>query len=241
MRYFIYSNNQQQGPYDKAELVNHGLASDTLVWAEGMADWTPAWQVEDLKDVLNGRGTASNVGQTPPIPPSQPQRQDDSCYHEQPQRRRGGCGMTFLVVAVLAVILLALTCPKPEDHRQAVKDEVKAMIDNAPDDTGLFGSFGKMLVSGIADMALGQMLDVDNYVLFSVGKIHYGNSSHTVSFGILNHVFTFDISDLEKALGNDGSQEGVPTAPFGSKDEGGTQENATQDDAATEPSDTTGM
>ena len=241
MRYFIYLNKQQQGPYDKAELVNHGLASDTLVWAEGMADWTPAWQVEDLKDVLNGHAANTNASQTPPVPPSQPQSQYDNYYHEQSQRRRGGCGVTCLVVAVLAVILLSLTCPKYEDHRLAVKDEINAMVSNAPDETGLLGSLGKMLVSGVADLALGQMLEVDNYVLFSVGKINYGGSSRTVSFGILNHVFTFDISDLEKALGHDGQQDDASSAPLDNGGKAGTQENATQDDAATEPSDTTGM
>ena len=62
MNYFIVDNGQQAGPYTIDELVKRGLNSDTLVWAEGMTDWTPAWQVEELKNYLYAQ-------QTPPPPP----------------------------------------------------------------------------------------------------------------------------------------------------------------------------
>ena len=52
MNYFIVDNGQQAGPYTIDELVKRGLNSDTLVWAEGMTDWTPAWQVEELKTIF---------------------------------------------------------------------------------------------------------------------------------------------------------------------------------------------
>ena len=65
MNYFIVDNGQQAGPYTIDELVKRGLNSDTLVWAEGMTDWTPAWQVEELKNYLYGQ-------QTPPPPPTNP-------------------------------------------------------------------------------------------------------------------------------------------------------------------------
>ena len=42
MTYFILINNQQQGPYTLDELRSRNITSATLVWREGMADWTPA-------------------------------------------------------------------------------------------------------------------------------------------------------------------------------------------------------
>jgi hypothetical protein len=37
------------------ERVRDGkLRADTLVWCEGMANWLPASQVSELKDVLSG-------------------------------------------------------------------------------------------------------------------------------------------------------------------------------------------
>ena len=44
MTYFIIINNQQTGPYTLEELFDRHITSDTLVWTEGMTNWTPAWQ-----------------------------------------------------------------------------------------------------------------------------------------------------------------------------------------------------
>ena len=47
------------------------------------------------------------------------------------------------------------------------------------------------------------MVSVDDYFIFSIGKLHYGAEEKTVSFGILGHVFTFDSADLRKAIETD--------------------------------------
>ena len=57
-----------------------------------------------------------------------------------------------------------------------------------------------MLVAQFADAVVGQFMRVDNYVVFSVGRIRYGGETKTVSFGILGHVFTFDADDIGKAM-----------------------------------------
>ena len=44
MNYFIIVNDTQQGPYTIEELRQRHIDASTLVWAEGMAQWTPAWQ-----------------------------------------------------------------------------------------------------------------------------------------------------------------------------------------------------
>lgn len=54
MNYFIIVNDAQQGPYTIEELRQRHIDTSTLVWAEGMAQWTPAWQVEELKTLFNG-------------------------------------------------------------------------------------------------------------------------------------------------------------------------------------------
>ena len=56
------------------------------------------------------------------------------------------------------------------------------------------------LVAQFADAIVGQFMSVDNYVIFSVGKIRYGGETKTISFGILGHVFTFDADDIGKAM-----------------------------------------
>ena len=53
MEFFIIDRNgQQAGPFSFDQLVQKGISPETLVWKLGMADWTPAWKVEDLKAVL---------------------------------------------------------------------------------------------------------------------------------------------------------------------------------------------
>ena len=41
MKYFIIENGEQAGPFSIYEMADRGLNSDTLVWAEGMDNWTP--------------------------------------------------------------------------------------------------------------------------------------------------------------------------------------------------------
>lgn len=53
MEFFIIDRNgQQAGPFSLDQLVQKGISPETLVWKQGMADWTPAWKVEELRAVL---------------------------------------------------------------------------------------------------------------------------------------------------------------------------------------------
>lgn len=69
MTYFILINNQQQGPYTLDELRSRNITSATLVWREGMTDWTPAWKVAELVSLFHA-DAANNAQTTPPPAPS---------------------------------------------------------------------------------------------------------------------------------------------------------------------------
>ena len=59
MEFFIIDHNgQQAGPFSFDQLVQKGISPETLVWKQGMADWTPAWKVEELKAVLESQPAA---------------------------------------------------------------------------------------------------------------------------------------------------------------------------------------
>ena len=63
MEYFIIENGKQAGPFSAKELIdNKHITSETLVWANGLADWTPAWKVEELK-VLFEEAKAQTIKQ----------------------------------------------------------------------------------------------------------------------------------------------------------------------------------
>lgn len=69
--YFILIDNKQLGPYTLDELRQRAISSSTLVWAEGMAQWTPAWQVPALRPLFNtAPASESAPGSESPAPGS---------------------------------------------------------------------------------------------------------------------------------------------------------------------------
>lgn len=52
IRFYVVLNDEQQGPYTIEHLQKMGLKSDMLVWKAGMADWTPAGEVDVLRDIV---------------------------------------------------------------------------------------------------------------------------------------------------------------------------------------------
>ena len=71
MKYYIAENGQQAGPFEPNELLLHGLTVNSLVWCEGMANWTSASQVPELMAMLSGQpiptGIDTQLPQTPPM------------------------------------------------------------------------------------------------------------------------------------------------------------------------------
>ena len=57
IQYFVFLNNQQQGPFDLQKIqlmINQGvLKKETLVWKQGMESWDKAEKQEDLKVLFN--------------------------------------------------------------------------------------------------------------------------------------------------------------------------------------------
>ncbi len=229
MRYFIYADNRQQGPFSVDELAARGLSSETLVWAEGMEQWTPAWQIKELRDVIEGRVNAAPV--PPPLPAEaacageDESRQDESMTGNggrsgndgggkdgktagdtveeivyEPRRRHIGGRVTAIIVVLVIAFALAATCPTREQHCDAVASEISQAISQSSGQSGFWGMFSNIFASGVVNMAVGQFLDVDNYYLFSIGTINIEGKSRAVSFGILNHVFTFDNDYIKEAI-----------------------------------------
>ena len=61
-QYYLIINGTENGPLSSEELKEKGLTSSSLVWKEGMDNWTEAKNVEELKKIVK-KGP-------PPIPTS---------------------------------------------------------------------------------------------------------------------------------------------------------------------------
>lgn len=55
MNYWIIVDDHHEGPYSAAQLVEAGLTADTLVWTEGLTDWTPAIEIAELAAMIENR------------------------------------------------------------------------------------------------------------------------------------------------------------------------------------------
>jgi hypothetical protein len=71
MKYYIAENGQPAGPFEPNELFAHGLTVNSLVWCEGLPNWTSAGQVPELAALIAGQ--TYNPGgvdvQLPQVPP----------------------------------------------------------------------------------------------------------------------------------------------------------------------------
>lgn len=59
-KYFFALDNEKHGPFSLDELKNESIAKDTLIWYEGLDDWTPASELDVMHEILEL--------QPPPLP-----------------------------------------------------------------------------------------------------------------------------------------------------------------------------
>ncbi len=109
--YFYIANGEQRGPISIEELQKMGISSTTKVWKEGMADWQPAGEVEEITAVISFGCTPPPV--TPPVvPPVTAQATYNGTvnqtFQSQPQENKPPKPDTYLVWSILVTILCCL-------------------------------------------------------------------------------------------------------------------------------------
>lgn len=118
-----------------------------------------------------------------------------SAYPEPAPKRRSIWPFAVLSVIVGLVILMFVTCPNENSHRQEVHQlgekavKLVAAEQNNPLVTGLSFMFGGKIV----EMFVNECLEVDNYGVVSVGRIVDPTQTAkpiVVSVGVLGHVYT---------------------------------------------------
>ena len=64
----------------------------------------------------------------------------------------------------------------------------------------ILGELIKWVSGKGADIAIDQLLQVDNHFVYSTGKLMVGEKPKTISLGIMGHVFTFGKDDIDQVL-----------------------------------------
>lgn len=104
-------------------------------------------------------------------------------------------GKKVLLILIAVLLLLAVTCPKREDHKDAIKD---ALVEDDIGSTNALAFLGIVVKKGIMNLYLGSHLKIHNFIFFNVGVIKDNGKSKVVSIGLLNHVYTAGFNEKIK-------------------------------------------
>ena len=114
--------------------------------------------------------------------------------------------LLFTLIIVFISGFCVISCPDKEAHSEAIMENINELIDEEAtkdvtnESEKALALLASSLVSGISNLVIDSRLSVDNYFLFSIGRVTFEGESRIVSIGMLNHVFT-DINDnLKKEI-----------------------------------------
>ena len=216
MEFFIIDHNgQQAGPFSFDQLVQKGISPETLVWKQGMADWTPAWKVEDLKAVLEAiRANQQQAHQQDYQKAQQEAYQQGfqqgaamNSNFQQPKKKTSHFAMKMVIGLIIFILaLFAVTNPSADAHKEKVRTEASKAVEKAvgSTDNNFFSqalrSVAKMMAGSMMDEAMNQLFEYHIYIVCSTGSVEFNGKPHTVSFGILGNVYTMNADDMVKAL-----------------------------------------
>lgn len=213
MEFFIIDRNgQQAGPFSFDQLVQKGISPETLVWKQGMADWTPAWKVEDLRAVLE----AIRANQQQDYQKAQQEAYQqgfqqgaamNSNFQQQPKKKTSHFAIKMVIGLIIFILaIFAITNPSADAHKEKVRTEASKAVEKAvgSTDNNFFSqalrSVAKMMAGSMMDEAMNQLFEYHNYIVCSTGSVEFNGKPHTVSFGILGNVYTMNADDMVKAL-----------------------------------------
>lgn len=222
MEFFIIDRNgQQAGPFSFDQLVQKGISPETLVWKQGMADWAPAWKVEDLRAVLEAiEANQSNqnaqkqegVQQGFPQGANQQQAQQQdyqkaqqeayqqgfqqgaamhSNFQQQPKKKTSHFAMK-MVIGLIIFILAIFAVTNPS--AEAHKEKVRTEASKAVEKAvgSTDNNFFSQTLRSVAKMMAGSMMDEAMNQLFEYHN-YIVCSTGSVEFNGKPHTVSFGI------------------------------------------------
>ena len=218
MEYFIIDNNgQQAGPFSQDQLVQKAISPETLVWKQGMADWTPAWKVEELRTVLEAveankpNCTNQQENQEPQQQTSEQAQQQayqqaqqqayqqgfqqgatmNANFQQQPKKRKSHMAIKLIIGLIVFIIaVFAVSNPGADAHKEKVRTEVGKAIEKATSTSD--NNFFTQALRSVAKMMAGSVMDEAMNQLFEYHN-YIVCSKGTVEFNGKQHTVSFGI------------------------------------------------
>lgn len=214
MEYYIKINEEKRGPYSLNELAERKLDATTLVMPTDGVEWVPADQIEELRTLFENKESINKTEEIPFVEarPIIPTAQQEAAQQVQPapkKKSHTGCLISILLTLVVLVAVMVVTCPKTEQHKEVLSTVITTTVNDAVNDndnlTGnafidnAFKTVSNAFAGKVIETAVDNLVTVDNYVVCSLGKVHYDGKDHIVSLGVFGHIFTVDEDDLQEA------------------------------------------
>lgn len=218
MEFFIIDHNgQQAGPFSFDQLVQKGISPETLVWKQGMADWTPAWKVEELKAVLeaveanqSNQNIQKQEGVQQGFQQGANQQQDyqkaqqeayqqgfqqgaamNSNFQQQPKKKTSHFAMKMVIGLIIFILaIFAITNPSADAHKEKVRTEASKAVEKAVGSTD--NNFFSQALRSVAKMMAGSMMDEAMNQLFEYHN-YIVCSTGSVEFNGKPHTVSFGI------------------------------------------------
>lgn len=217
MEYYIKTNEEKRGPYSLNELAERKLDETSLVMPTDGVEWVPANQIEELRTLFESKDSTDNPVKAEDIPfvearpiiQAAPQETAQQAQPAPKKKSHTGCLIGILLTLVALVAVMIVTCPKTEQHKEVLSTVITTTVNDAVNDndniTGntfidnAFRTVSNAFAGKVIETAVDNLVTVDNYVVCSLGKVHYDGKDHIVSLGIFGHIFTVDEDDLQEA------------------------------------------
>ena len=217
MEFFIIDHNgQQAGPFSFDQLVQKGISPETLVWKQGMADWTPAWKVEELKAVLEAieanqsnqnaqkqEGVQQDFQQETYQQDYQKAQQEayqqgfqqgaamNSNFQQQPKKKTSHFAMKMVIGLIIFILaIFAVTNPGADAHKEKVRTEASKAVEKAVGSTD--NNFFSQALRSVAKMMAGSVMDEAMNQLFEYHN-YIVCSTGSVEFNGKQHTVSFGI------------------------------------------------
>lgn len=218
MEFFIIDHNgQQAGPFSFDQLVQKGISPETLVWKQGMADWTPAWKVEGLRAVLeaieanqSNQNAQKQEGVQQDFQQGANQQQDyqkaqqeayqqgfqqgaamHSNFQQQPKKKTSHFAMKMVIGLIIFILaIFAITNPSADAHKEKVRTEASKAVEKAVGSTD--NNFFSQALRSVAKMMAGSMMDEAMNQLFEYHN-YIVCSTGSVDFNGKPHTVSFGI------------------------------------------------
>lgn len=112
--------------------------------------------------------------------------------------------LLWLIIVLLIGVVMVLTAPSEEKHKEAMMKAIKAYVDEEAENRGFNDNgvtrLGKNIIISATKTALNSKLKFDNYYLFNKTHVNLDGKDQMLSLGLLGMVFTFDKDMLRENL-----------------------------------------